>query len=156
MPVTTGIIDALATPPIAALQQVLDTNGPYGAGSHTISTFHTNGAFLLPAGNYPISGTYGVLLVVNGAIPAGISRFPGWVGPGGTTTEDASHYATRICQLIVQHQLPITGAQVTTDERDMFELSMLALWQGLVDAPNRVGLFVAPNFSVDAYFMCVL
>jgi hypothetical protein len=97
-----------------------------------------------------------VLIVVNGVIPAGIGRFPGWVGPGGTVTEDATHYATRICQLVVQHQLPITGAQITTDERNMFELSMLTLWQGIIDAPNRIGIHVAPNFHVDLYFMCVL
>ncbi len=156
MPVSTSIIDTIASPPIAALQQVLDTGGPYGPGSHTLPNFATNGAFLLPAGVYPIAGTYGVLIVVNGAIPGGISRFPGWIGPGGSLTEDGTHYATRICQLMVQHQLPITGAQITTDERNMFEISMLTLWQGIIDAPNRIGIHVAPNFAVDLFYMCVL
>ncbi len=156
MPVSTGIIDTIASPPIASLQQVLDTNGPYGPGSHTIANFHTNGAFLLPAGNYPIAGTYGVLIVCSISPPIGMSRFPGWDDGSSLPTGNADHYAQRICQLIVQHQLPITGAQVTTDERDMFELSMLALWQGVIDAPNRIGIHVAPNVQVELFFMCVL
>jgi len=156
MPTTQGIIDSIATPPIASLQQVLDTNGPYGPGSHTLTQFTTGGAFLLPAGTYPVSGTYGVLLVVNGAIAPRLGFTLGWIGPGGTLTEDASLFHDRICQLVVQHQLPITGAWVTTSEHEMFELAMLTLWQGLVDAPARIGLYVAPTFSVDAFFMCVL
>jgi len=97
-----------------------------------------------------------VLLVVNGSIAPELGVQLGWVGPGGSLTEDASHYEFRVAQLVVQHQLPITGAWVTTSETDMFELSSLTLWQGLIDAPSRVGLYVSPTWSVDAFFMCVL
>src|SRR6266478_3169438 len=128
-----GIIDSIATPAIATLQQVLDTNGPFGPGSHTFTTFHTTGGFLLPPGDYSILGVYGVLCVVNGAIPAGAGYRIGWRGPGGTVTEDESNYQQRIAQLVVQHTLPTTGAHVTTTAEDMYTLSKLMLWQGLID-----------------------
>ncbi len=154
MPATSGVIDALATPPIASLQQVLDTNGPYGAGSHTIANFHTGGAFILPAGTYPISGTYGVLTVINGAIPPGLGLEIGWQDSG--ITDDGDIYYDRTLQLAIEHQLPITGAYVITNLYSSYRMTELFLWQGIVDAPSRIGLYVAPNLSFDLYFMCVL
>ncbi len=70
-------------------------------------------------------------------------------------TEEESNYQQRIAQLVVQHTLPTTGVHVTTTSEDMYTLSKLVLWQGLVDAPDRVGLFVSPNFSIDMYYMCI-
>jgi len=154
MPALTSIIDAVATPPLAAMQQVLDTNGPYTAGTHTLTQFVTNGAFLLPAGTYNVSGTYGVIVSQVGAIPAGLGYRIGWTDPTGNYNE--SNYQQRMAQMVVQHQLPITGAWVTTDSVDCYTVSRLILWQGLVNAPGRVGIYVAPFLSFDLYYLCVL
>lgn len=154
MPTITDVIDAIATPPLASLQQVLDTTGPYSAGSHTLTQFTTNGAFLLPAGTYGVSGTYGVLVNVNGSIPTAAGRQLGWVD--GAIFASGEVYYDRIAQVVLLHQLPITSAWVITEQHDCFGLSQLFLWPALLGSPAQLGLYVAPNWHVDLYYMCVL
>lgn len=154
MPTTTNIIDVISTPPLASLQQVLDTGGPYGPGSHTLTTFSTNGAFLLPAGSYAVSGTYGVIAVVNGTIPPAAGFQIGWHDP--LAISDASYYYDAIGQVLVQHQLPITGAWVTAQLEWLHELQTFFYWTLSIGTPGRVGLYVAPNWHIDLYYLCVL
>jgi len=155
MPVSQSIVDSLAAPPLAALQPVLDTNGPYSTGDYTLASFTTNGAFLLPAGTYDVGGTYGVIAIVRGAIPAKAGVRFGWTSfpdffPWG------AQYDRRICQLVLQHFLPITGSYITTAVNDVNTLAWTMLWPVLIGSGARLGLHVEPGWSVDLQYLCVL
>lgn len=154
MPSSVGVIDILTTPPLVSLQQVLDTNGPFGAGDHTISSFHTNGAFLLPSGTYPISGTYGVL-VQPSTFPATAGRLLGW-NDASFPTASGDYYLDRIAQLVQLRQFPISGAFLPMEYNDCHHTQDLFLWSAFLQAPDKIGLHVFPNFSVDLFWMCVL
>lgn len=154
MPSVTDIIDSITSPPFAALQQVLDTNGPYGAGDHTLTQFNTNGAFLLPAGTYDVGGTYGVIVRVSGAIPPKEGFKIGWSDPLSIYVEN--QYTFPICQVVQQHQLPITSAYVTTTLEWVYRLEQWIPWNVLLGSGARVGLHVEPNWSVDLFYLCVL
>lgn len=149
----TGIIDSLATPPLSLLQQVLDDLGPYGAGDVTLSDFHTSGGFLLPAGTYSVSGTYGVIVQAS-LFPAIAGRELGW-NDATFPTISGDTYFDRIAQLCVLHQLPTTGAYVISSTHDIFLASQLVLWPGLIGGPAKLGLHVFPNFAVDLFYMCI-
>lgn len=154
MPSITDIIDTVATPPLASLQQVLDTNGPFAAGDHTISSFVTNGAFLLPAGTYQVNGTYGVIVQAS-TFPAQAGRIFGW-NDAAFPTISGDQYLDRIAQVCLLHTLPITGATVITETFDVHLASQLFLWPALIGAGTSVGLHVFPNFAVELFWMCVL
>jgi hypothetical protein len=154
MPTSTSIIDTVSTPPLASLQQVLDTNGPFSAGDHTISTFVTNGAFLLPAGTYDIGGTYGVIVQAS-TFPASAGRVLGW-NDVTFPTISGDEYFDRIAQVCLLHQLPITGAYVITETFDIHLPSQLLLWPVYLGSAAKVGLHVFPNFAVELFWMCVL
>lgn len=156
MPTVTDVIDAIATPPLATLQQVRDTAGPYGPGSHTLDTFTTNGAFLLPAGTYGISGTYGVIAQVSGLFPAAAGRQMGYVDPAGVIFASGELYHDLIGQVNLIHFLPITGAGVITEFHDLHHISELFLWPSLIGSAAKLGLYVGPNWHLDLFYMCVL
>ena len=156
MPSVTGIIDTVATPPLASLQQVLDVRGPYPPGNYRLDTFDTNGAFLLPAGTYSISGTYGVIAQVAGPIPQFAGLDVGWVDPFGSIFASGETYEPLIAQLNLIHFLPITSAGVITNTLDMHRLQELMLWPALLLSPANLGLYVSPNWSVDLLYLCVL
>lgn len=155
MPSITDIIDTVATPPLASLQQVLDTNGPFAPGDHTITQFHTNGAFLLPSGNYSVGGTYG-LLVVASTIPGNAGQLIGFNGLVGGQDKDENTYADRIAQVVLYHQLPISGYWAATQRFDIHYSAELNLWPALIGSGGAVGLHVFPGWSVDLFWMCVL
>lgn len=154
MPTSTSIIDTVATPPLAALQQVLDTNGPYAGGNHTLDHFTTNGAFLLPAGSYDIGGTYGVLAQAS-TFPLSAGRLLGW-NDATYPTISGDQYFDRIAQICLLHQLPITGAWIISQTYDLFLPSQLFLWPVYIGSGGRIGLHVFPHFAVELFFMCVL
>lgn len=154
MPASVSVIDTVTTPPLVSLQQVLDTLGPYGAGDHTLDHFHTDGAFLLPAGNYDISGTYGVLVEAS-TFPARAGRFLGW-NDAAYPTISGDNYEDRIAQVCLLHQLPITGAWVITQIFDLYHPTELCLWPVYLGSGGRVGLHVFPGFAVELFYMCVL
>jgi hypothetical protein len=154
MPTITDVIDAVATPPLASLQQVLDTGGPYGPGSHYLQNFTTNGAFLLPAGTYGISGTYGVLTSINGAIPPQLGFSFGF--NDATLVSSGDEYHQRFVQVCLLHQLPITGAFIITETHDVNLVQQLFLWPSLIGSAARLGLYVAPGIHIDLFYLCVL
>lgn len=156
MPSITDVIDAIATPPLASLQQVLDTNGPFGPGSHTLTQFHTDGAFLLPAGTYNISDTYGCIVQVNGVFPPAAGFQKGYVDPFGVIFGTGELYHDLIAQFNLLHTLPLTGAKLITERHDIHFNEELILWPGLIGSASTVGLYVGPNWHVDLYYMCVL
>lgn len=156
MPTVTDIIDTVASPPLASLQQVLDTNGPFTAGHYKFSTFATTGGFLLPAGSYSISGTYGAIVQVHGTIPPRAGYKKGWVDPAGVVFASGEVYQDLIAQLNLLHFLPITGAGIITETHDIHKLQETFLWPALLGSAANIGLYVAPNWTVDVFYLCVL
>jgi len=154
MPSAVDIIDTVTSPPFSTLQHVRDTGGPYGAGNHTLSSFTTDGAFLLPAGTYDVGGTYGVIVRVDGTIPVKEGFKIGWSDP--LSVYDESVWQHPICQVIQQHFLPLTSTYVTTTLEWCNRLETYIQWQVLLGSGARVGLHVEPNWSVDLFYMCVL
>lgn len=153
--VPTGVANVLVTPPISLLTPVLDENGPYTFGSHTITDFLTTTAHgLLPAGTWPIGGTYGVVVQVNGAIPVTLGYSLGY-DSGGAVGFEGYRYFERFAQVVVMHQ-SLSGAFITIQDQDVTHVQE---WIPTVFIPlggDRIGLFVEPAVAVDLYFMCLL
>jgi len=156
MPTVTDIIDSITTPPLAALQQVRDTNGPFGPGNYKFDHFHTDGAFILPAGNYSLSTTYGVICQVSGSIPARAGFKKGWVDPLGVIFASGEIYQDLIAQVVLLHFLPVTGAGMITEQHDIHQLQESFLWPALLGSAANVGLYVAPNWNVEMFYLCGL
>jgi hypothetical protein len=154
MPAPTGVVDALTTPPFALLNPVQDTNGPYAAGNHTLTNFHTDGSFLLPAGTYDLGGTYGVIVNFNGVIPPQLGYSIGWDGP--LFAAEGWRYDRRFCQLVLQHFLPIPGAWLTVSIDEVHFLSEMFSWPVLIGSGSRLGLHVEPGSSVNLQYLCLL
>jgi len=155
MPSGQGVIETLATPPLASLQQVLDTNGPFGGGDHVIPSFTTSGAFLLPAGTYPVAGTYGVLLKAT-TIPIRAGRQIGFNGIVGGQDVSMDKFFDPIAQVVMISSLPITSAKIPTDVFEVQFATQLFLWDARFATFEAIGLHVFPNFSFDLFWMCVL
>lgn len=151
----TSIIDTVLTPPLASLQQVLDTGGPYSAGDHPLENFSTGGAFLLPAGTYGVSGTYGVVVNTT-TFPPAAGQLIGFNGIIGGQDKDENEYRDRIAQLVLYHQLPITGLFAPFQRFDVFHGVETFMWPVYLGSPAWLGLHVFPNFAVDLYYLCVL
>jgi hypothetical protein len=154
MPTTTGIIDTLAFPPLGVLNPVLDDSGPYTAGDHSLTTFTTGGAFLLPAGTYQVHGTYGVIVVPNGAIPVTWGHSTGW-DSGGALGNEGDIYENRFCQLVPEHQL-FSGFFLPLDRFDVFTVPAYLLWPFRLVGGDLLGVHVSPGVAVDLYYLCVL
>ena len=149
-----GIIDTVSSPPLAALQPVLDLNGPYAAGDYTLPNFRTDGAFLLPGGTYDIGGVFGVIVEITRIPPAAGLTF-GW---NDTSFPIASgdYYYDRMVQLCLLHTLPITGATIITERHEVHLVQELFLWPVLIGSAAQIGLHVNPGFACDLFFMCLL
>jgi hypothetical protein len=152
MPTPGGVIDQFLHPPLGLLNPVLDENGPYGPGTSTRSNFTTSGAFLLPAGTYAISGTYGVIAVVNGAIPPTAGFANGWDDVGYPLLTGI-RWDDRFAQVNVIHTL-LSGIAVITQQFDLHTLVNLATWD--VALPAVIGIWVNPYMAIDLYYLCVL
>lgn len=139
-----GIIDFAAAPPIGTLNPVLDHNGPYAAGNHTLTTW-LDGATVRN-----ISDSFGVLVQFSGAIPPKLGLVPGY-DDGGLVVMD--EFDMRLCQLVVQHQF-FSGAWTVTQLEDLHVLPFTTRWQEIL--PGRLGLYVLPNIAVDLYFLRLL
>ena len=145
--VPTGVIDTILHPPVGTLTNKLDTNGPYTAGSHTISTWNDSGT----ARN--VSNTFGMIAVVNGAIPTHWGRELGWDDP--ITAFGGTYYQGRVLQVVVQHQLLLgLGGYVDTQIEDVFQAAKIMTWNEAL--PGRIGLYVAPGWSFDLQFLMAL
>lgn len=152
MPAVGSVIDQFLHPPLGILNPVLDTAGPYGPGSSTRSFFTTTGAFLLPAGTYPVSGTYGIIATVHGAIPAPFGFEAGWDDVGYPLTS-AIRYDQKLCQINVIHQL-LSGVAIITQQFDMHHLSDFMTFD--VALPSVIGIWVNPAMAIDLYYLCIL
>lgn len=154
MPVVTGVIDSIAFPPLGLLNPVLDTGGPYSFGDHSLSTFTTGGAFLLPAGTYQVHGTYGVIAVVSGAVPLAWGYDIGY-DSGTTIGAEGIRYENRFCQLVPLHQV-LSGFYLPVDRLDMHYILDSLLWPFRLVGGDLLGLHVEPGIQIDLYYLCVL
>jgi len=154
MPIGASAIDILAWPPVGTLLPVLDTGGPYSFGSWTFDTFTTGGAGFLPSGTYQVHGTYGVIAVVNGAIPAAWGYDLG-LDSGGALGFEGYRYHNRFCQLIPMHQL-YSGALWPMDRVDVHYAADMLLWPFRFIGGDRLGLHVSPGIQIDLHYLCVL
>ena len=154
MPVPTGVAQFLVTPPLSTLRPVLDENGPYAPGDHTITDFLTSGVGLLPAGTWGIGGTYGVLVQLSGAIPSTWGFSKGY-DSGGPVGIEGNYYYNRFAQVVIMHQV-IGGAYVTIQIEDIHYIQQYVPTIFIPLGGDRMGLHVTPDVSVDLFFMCLL
>jgi len=151
----TGVANILVSPPIALLRPVLDENGPYSFGSHTITDFLTTTSHgLLPAGTWPIGGTYGVVVQPNGSIPATWGFDIGY-DSGGAIGNEGDIYENRFAQVVIMHQA-IGGGFITIEQVDIHQVQQFVPTPFVPVGGDRLGLFVSPGVAVDLFFMCLL
>jgi len=141
--VTQGIIDFALSPPLGVLNAHLDGNGPYGPGSHTLTTWDNSGS------TSNVADTFGVLIQFNGSIPPFLGLTIGY-DDGASVVMD--EYETRLLQVVAQHQL-LSGAWVVSQIEDLFALPFLVRWAEAL--PGRVGLYVSPGINVDLFYLLV-
>jgi len=143
----TGVIDTILHPPIGGLTNKLDTNGPYGAGSHTLTTWNDSGT------TRSVSNTFGMLAIVNGTYPPEWGLDLGWNDP--ITAFGGTYYRGRILQVVVQHQLLLgLGGYIDTQIENIFQAGKAMTWNEAL--PGRIGLYVAPGWSFDLQFLMAL
>jgi len=143
----TGVIDTILHPPIGGLTNLLDYNGPYTAGPHTLTTWNDNGT------TRSVSNTFGMIATVNGAIPIEWGLELGWDDP--ITGFGGTYYQGRVLQVVVQHQLLLgLGGYVDTQIENIFQAAVAMTWNEAL--PGRIGLYVAPGWSFDLQFLMAL
>jgi hypothetical protein len=153
--VPTTIGSTIIQPAVSLLRPVLDENGPFGFGSHTITDFLTTTAHgLLPAGTWPVGGTYGVIVQPSGSIPVAWGYELGY-DSGGSIGAEGWVYENRFAQLIVMHQA-IGGSYVTMSVTDCHSLQTYIPMDLVIGGGDRIGLYPSAGVSVDLYFMCLL
>jgi len=151
----TGVSSLIIAPPIATLRPVLDEHGPFAAGNHTLTDFLTTSAHgLLPAGTWGVGGTYGVVVVPNGPIPATWGYRLGYDSGGAIGTE-GWFYENRFAQVVVMHEA-IGGGFITVQVVDCHQIQTYVPMPFIPVGGDRIGLNVSPVISVDLFFMCLL
>jgi hypothetical protein len=145
--VPVGIIDTILHPPIGVLIPRLDYHGPY-EGNVTVTEFSTTPGPIFT--DIDVRASYGVVVQLNGAIPAGFGFTNGWVSDD--TLYDEAIYDVRLLQLVVQHQFS-GGAWVSTQVENIYSFPKVILWTEAL--PGRVGLLVAPGLAFDLLFLGV-
>lgn len=136
-----GIISSLTKLPLGLLTPKLDANGPYGPGNHALTTW-TDVATVRN-----VSDTFGVVAQLSGSIPVHTSRTFGFDDGVAVNLDE---FEDRIVQVAVLHQL-LSGAWVADQLLDAYFLPQLVRWAE--DLPGKIGLYVAPNFHVDLYYL---
>ena len=145
--INTGLIDFFLHPPIGAMGMHLDNYGPYSGNVQLTSWSSTPGPVYTPL---PVSNTFGAVIQLNGAIPAGYGYTLGWYDTLALYSED--RYDERLVQVVVQHQL-LSGSWLSTQVMDVHSFPTFILWD--VALPGRIGLYVAPGLSFDLFYLLV-
>jgi hypothetical protein len=138
-----GIIDFATSPPIGILVPLLDGNGPYTSGIHTLTSWDDSGT------TRSVSDTYGVQINFNGSIPPKLGLVPGY-DDGGLIVADT--FDLRLVQLVVMHQF-LTGPWTITQIEGIHTLPLTLRWQEAL--PGKIGLYVLPGIAVDLFFLRV-
>lgn len=139
--------DQFLHPPIGILAPHLDYRGPY-SGNETLTVWSSTAGPIYT--DIAVSNSFGVVVQLNGSIPAGYGLTLGWNDPSGLYTAD--EYEVRLVQLVVQHQF-LSGAWTTTQVENIRSFPFTVLWA--VALPGRVGLLVAPGLSFDLFYLQV-
>jgi hypothetical protein len=145
--VNTGLIDFLLHPPLGAMGMHLDYYGPY-SGNVELTTWSSTAGPIYTA--HSVSNTFGVIVQLNGSIPAGWGFQLGWTDTLALYSEDV--YEEQLLQLVVQHQL-VTGTWVTTESLSIHTFPKLVMWD--IALPGRIGLYVAPGLAFDLFYLLV-
>lgn len=136
-----GVVEQFIHPPLGVLGLHLDARGPFTAGSTTFSTWD---------GVESVSNTFGAL-VIPAAIPAEWGRIPRYIDAG--LNVETAEYEDGWGQIVAMHQF-ISGAWVADQQRVLYQLRELELWESAL--PGRVGLWLAPGWEADIYWLRVL
>lgn len=139
-----GIIESLLKLPIGILSEALDHNGPYGPGNHSLTQWQ-DVALLRP-----VNDTFGVVVQISGAIAPELGLTPGF-DDGGTVQVD--EFQKRIVQVVQLFQLA-SGTWVPLEVDDVHYAPYLIRW--VEDMPGKIGLYVAPTWSVDLYYLVTI
>jgi hypothetical protein len=139
--------DQFLHPPLGLLRPHLDYHGPYSGNVTRTVWSDTPGPVF---SDLPVSESFGVVIQLNGAIPAGYGLTLGWESPD--TLYSADEYEIRLLQLVVQHQF-ISGAWTTSQLVSVNSFPTTVLWS--VALPGRLGLYVAPGLAFDLFFLLV-
>lgn len=145
--INVGIVEQFIHPPLVLLRPHLDYFGPYSGNVELGEWAYTPGPTFSVRN---VSDTFGVMIQLNGSIPAGWGYTNGWVSDDAQY--DESTYDPRLAQLVVQHQL-LGGAWVTTQMLEVVEFPRAVLWD--VALPGRLGLLVAPGLAFDLFYLLV-
>lgn len=142
-----GLAQQFLHPPLGLLRPHLDYHGPY-SGNVTVDQWSATAGPVFT--NYDVSDTFGVLVQLNGGIPAGYGLTLGWVSDDAQYSGDV--YDERLLQVVVQHQL-LGGAWVTSQLEEVFDFPLAILWREAL--PGRIGLLAAPGLAFDLFFLQV-
>jgi hypothetical protein len=142
MPVTVGLVDFLIHPPVGALEPVRDGRGPYLEGNTRITTYD---------GSTTVANTKGVWIWAY-RIPPEWGRTVGYNDPLGRGI-DCDDYDPSWGQIAVMHQF-ITGDVIVDQQARFTQLKELVLWNQIL--PSEIGLYLAPGWEADLYWMFVL
>lgn len=137
-----SLIDFALHPPIGVLGPVLDVRGPYYEGSTKITTAD---------GITPVSDTFGAWVWAY-TIPPEWGHYVGYNDPLGLGV-DMDEYTASWGQLVVLHQFS-TGDLVATQTQRFTFIKELLLWD--VSLPHEIGLWLAPGWQADIYWLRVL
>lgn len=140
MPDPIGIIEQFLHPPLAVMTEAFDPRGPYGFGSHTLTTVGN--------GVDSVATSFGVL-VTHHTVPEEWGRDVGYLD----VSEGLSLYRWQpwYAQVGVLHQLLATGANIWTQVDECQFPIHLVLWE--TARPNLIGLYVQPGWEVDLYWL---
>lgn len=139
-----GIISAFTQLPIGVLDTALDAAGPYGPGSHSLTTWSQAGTIR------NVSDTFGVVVQINGAIAPKLGLTPGF-DDGGTVQLDI--FQLRIVQLAQLFQTR-SGVWVPVFVSNLFSAPSLIRWAE--DQPGKIGLYVSPTWAVDLFYLITI
>jgi len=152
--VPVGVSQLLVNPPIGLMDPIRDEHGAFAAGDHTITDFLTTSAHgVLPAGTWPIGGTFGVIVAPT-VFPVTWGYDIGY-DSGSPVGFEGWTYENRFAQLVVMHQA-ISGAFIPVQVVDCFRVQTYIPTAFVPVSGDRIGLHVSPGISVELYFMCLL
>lgn len=137
-----SIIDTITAVPLGLLQPLIDEHGPF-TGNNIRDTWLHGGV------TRNVSDAFGCVLQVNGSIAPRLGRTFG-VDDGAALVLD--EFQERIVQVAAIHQL-LGGAYVASQVADVFYLPFMMRWAEAL--PGRLGLYVAPTWSIDVYYLMV-
>lgn len=145
--VDVGLVDLLFHPPLGVLSPFLDYHGPfYGYFTFTVWGSTPGPVF----SDRSVTDTFGCLVNINGAIPAGLGFTNGWISDDFTA--DESRYDERLAQVVVQHQFA-GGGWITTQIANIHTVPAMVLWETAL--PGRIGLLTSPAVEIDMYYLLV-